>query len=223
MASLSQKKCLLVLFELLLSLFQAYSTSSIHCSDNLCFQYRARTRICSSKLLSTTFEESPKTGLLSFTLEELSNILGGTGRAAAVWDCIRQGIDPNIYHSNVEDTSDEAILKSWMEAAVGTTQMDNSYVVKSPSYDEMSRLGFKVRDQLQNIMTRYSHSIDYNGNQPYTGSVLSIDSCIATISQLKVSSDGTTKLLLKMAKDGLEVESVIIPWKEKGFSTLCVS
>jgi len=28
---------------------------------------------------------------------------------------------------------------------------------------------------------------------------------------------------LKMKLDGLEVESVIIPWTDKGFSTLCVS
>jgi adenine C2-methylase RlmN of 23S rRNA A2503 and tRNA A37 len=53
--------------------------------------------------------------------------------------------------------------------------------------------------------------------------VLTIEKSIASLSNIYVSPDGTTKLLLKMMKDGLEVESVIIPWLDKGFSTLCVS
>lgn len=53
--------------------------------------------------------------------------------------------------------------------------------------------------------------------------IKTIDNSIASLSHLNVSSDGTTKLLLKMKLDGLEVESVIIPWTDKGFSTLCVS
>jgi hypothetical protein len=57
-----------------------------------------------------------------------------------------------------------------------------------------------------------------NGNAIYT-----IDNSIASLSHMIVSPDGTTKMLLKMKLDGLEVESVIIPWMDKGFSTLCVS
>mmetsp|Transcript_12751 Transcript_12751/g.19254 ORF Transcript_12751/g.19254 Transcript_12751/m.19254 type:complete len:450 (-) Transcript_12751:1379-2728(-) len=45
---------------------------------------------------------------------------------------------------------------------------------------------------------------------------------IASLSDIHTSSDGTTKLLLKM-KDGLEVETVIIPWDDRERSTLCVS
>ena len=38
--------------------------------------------------------------LLSYTFEELSEHLGGTGKAKACWDCLRIGIDPIWYHSN---------------------------------------------------------------------------------------------------------------------------
>ncbi len=57
-----------------------------------------------------------------------------------------------------------------------------------------------------------------HGNAIYT-----ISNSIASLSHMNVSPDGTTKILLKMKLDGLEVESVIIPWRDKGFSTLCVS
>lgn len=59
-----------------------------------------------------------------------------------------------------------------------------------------------------------------HGNE---NTIYTIENTIASLSHLNVSPDGTTKLLLKMKLDGLEVESVIIPWTEKGFSTLCVS
>ena len=50
-----------------------------------------------------------------------------------------------------------------------------------------------------------------------------IEESIATISHISVASDGTTKLLVKLLQDGLQVETVIIPWTETGRSTLCVS
>lgn len=43
------------------------------------------------------------------------------------------------------------------------------------------------------------------------------------MSQIQTSKDGTTKLLVKLASDGLEVETVIIPWDDRGRSTLCIS
>jgi len=78
-------------------------------------------------------------------------------------------------------------------------------------------------DDADNIETKLRWEDEHrrehvNGNAIYT-----IDNSIASLSHLNVSPDGTTKLLLKMKSDGLEVESVIIPWMEKGFSTLCVS
>lgn len=55
-----------------------------------------------------------------------------------------------------------------------------------------------------------------------------IEGDVAALSHLTVSSDGTAKLLLRL-RDGLEVETVIIPWyfpeenHSKSYSTLCIS
>jgi len=98
--------------------------------------------------------------------------------------------------------------------------------MRFPLVEDVPSSGRRVWIKLQNLMAQYesSHqSIERYSKRKGTDSHLTIENCIASISRLKVSSDGTTKFLLKMAKDNLEVESVIIPWKEKGFSTLCVS
>merc|ERR1711971_831549 len=50
-----------------------------------------------------------------------------------------------------------------------------------------------------------------------------IEGDIATISDVSVSGDGTTKLLVRLSRDGAEVETVIIPFYDRGSSTLCVS
>ena len=48
-----------------------------------------------------------------------------------------------------------------------------------------------------------------------------VEGGVASLSLISQSSDQTTKLLLRLA-DGLEVETVIIPWKGVR-STLCIS
>ena len=48
-----------------------------------------------------------------------------------------------------------------------------------------------------------------------------VDGGIATLSHVSTSSDKTTKLLLRLG-DGLQVETVIIPWNDER-STLCIS
>ena len=53
--------------------------------------------------------------------------------------------------------------------------------------------------------------------------MLGIEESVATISHISKAKDGTTKLLVELREDGLEVETVIIPWHETGRSTLCVS
>ena len=45
---------------------------------------------------------------------------------------------------------------------------------------------------------------------------------LATLTNIHTSSDGTTKLLLKL-RDGLDIETVIIPWDDRKRSTLCIS
>jgi hypothetical protein len=157
-------------------------------------------------------------GLLGCTLRELSDRLEGSGRATAVWDCIRQGIDPNLYYSKSEDTSDSQLLNSWLDSSIGILEDEESTVLSTVAAEyEVPSLGKRVVDKLQSVMKEYKPPSQDNMN------LLTIENCIASISGMKVSSDGTTKLLIRMAKDGLEVESVIIPWNEKGFSTLCVS
>jgi len=48
-----------------------------------------------------------------------------------------------------------------------------------------------------------------------------IEKSIGNISHVSRAKDGTSKILAKLALDELEVETVIIPWKER--STLCIS
>lgn len=55
----------------------------------------------------------------------------------------------------------------------------------------------------------------------YPGGVNQVEGGVAKLSYISRSEDGTTKLLLKLA-DGLEVETVIIPFGGKR-STLCIS
>ena len=175
-------------------------------------------------------------------LQELSDELKGSGRAAVVWDCLRAGIDPNLYYSSQggKDDSDDAIADAWIKATACTI-ISGHDVVSSGSHDERNILGRRegqglgpeALKRLQKLMHDYhrynNYSLRQSGNtdgqhKRHGGEdACTIENSIASLSHMNVSPDGTTKLLLKMRKDGLEVESVIIPWMDKGFSTLCVS
>lgn len=63
------------------------------------------------------------------------------------------------------------------------------------------------------------HTLDKLSN--LYGDAGQLEGGVASLSHVSVSKDSTTKLLLKLA-DGLEVETVIIPWKGVR-STLCIS
>lgn len=165
-------------------------------------------------------EEQMGCGTLSLTLQELSDQLGGSGRAAVVWDCLRAGIDPNLYFYGQDeiDTSDDTIANAWISET--STPIPNNIQISSACQDDYilgrrkgQGLGMSSWKKLQKVFGS-------NGIDP---KIYTIENSIASLSHMKVSSDGTTKLLLKMVRDGLEVESVIIPWTDKGFSTLCVS
>mmetsp|Transcript_13722 Transcript_13722/g.29836 ORF Transcript_13722/g.29836 Transcript_13722/m.29836 type:complete len:563 (+) Transcript_13722:150-1838(+) len=176
---------------------------------------------------------------LGFNLQSLSNELKGSGRAAVVWDCLRTGIDPNLYYSTPykKDVSDHPIAQAWIAASSPSTSSSN-LDISSLWQDEgiLGRrqgqgLGTAAWKKLQNVMHNYfcyNNGLMQIGNsdvelQQDREAIYTIENTIASLSQMKVSPDGTTKLLLKMKNDGLEVESVIIPWMDKGFSTLCVS
>lgn len=74
-----------------------------------------------------------------------------------------------------------------------------------PSSRRTQRLGKEALEKLSNLY----------------GNVGRVEGGVASLSHISTSSDLTTKLLLKLA-DGLEVETVIIPWSGAR-STLCIS
>ena len=177
---------------------------------------------------------------LSLTLKELSDQLGGSGRATAIWDCLRAGIDPNLYYakfeqheSTEEDASDGVVADAWLEAnaLISATESPSSndessiptFTSDFPERRKGQGLGLSAWNNLQDAMKIYQHNNNIFSQARTLDSIYKIENSIASLSHMKVSSDGTTKMLTKMVNDGLEVESVIIPWFDKGFSTLCVS
>eukprot|EP00970_Alexandrium_tamarense_P000174 scaffold24_cov186-Alexandrium_tamarense.AAC.29 len=171
---------------------------------------------------------------LSLTLKELSDELGGSGRAASVWDCLSRGIDPNLYYSKVTSTdegkgdrgvvmddSDKSIVEAWVaETGALTSAADLNTISNEHGFDKGQGLGMSAWKKLQSSMQQYHATANDPTQQSDNDSMYSINDSIASLSHMKVSSDGTTKLLLKMVKDGLEVESVIIPWMDKGMGKL---
>jgi hypothetical protein len=135
-------------------------------------------------------------GAISMSLDELALVLGGKGRAQIVWDCYKLGIDPsNMFGSVIRLGYDDY----------------ESIVNQLPSQRRSQRLG---PDTLQKLKQLYRKS---SGSEK----VSKVEGGVATLSYISRASDDTTKLLLKLS-DGLEVETVIIPWKGKR-STLCIS
>jgi 23S rRNA (adenine2503-C2)-methyltransferase len=150
----------------------------------------------------STTEEQPKqqqVGPISMTFDELSEALGGVGRARIVWDCYKLGIDPSHMFGSV----------------INLGQDDYETIVsKLPSQRRNQKLSVGTIGKLGQLYQ------DSYGGQTNPG-VTNVEGGVATLSFISRSSDQTTKLLLKLS-DGLEVETVIIPWKGKR-STLCIS
>lgn len=165
----------------------------------------------------TTVEQKPK-GAISLTVDELSTKMGGWGRARLAWDYYRVGIDPLLHFAKASDTyvtmddttstnnnsSSSSPLSTFMKI-VDEENTDISVLL--PSSRATQTLG---RAALEILAESYK---DYGGK--FEGGVVSL-------SEISSSSDGTTKLLIKLY-DGLEVETVIIPWEEKGVSSVCIS
>lgn len=148
--------------------------------------------------------DTPISSLLSYTFEELSEHLGGTGKAKACWDCLRMGIDPIWYYGNADATEEQSenaghLLQGW------SRQQVEERLAKTSTRGSATNLGKKTLRLLETV----------GGDR--------VEEEIAKLSQISISPDGTTKLLLELVSDGLEVETVIIPWDDRGKSTLCVS
>lgn len=155
-------------------------------------------------VLFSSLQDAPSTatetsyGAISMSKEELTEYLGGTGRANLVWDCYSIGIDPAIFHSDNTNIKIEETLH-------GDDDFE-SITRLLPSRRRTQRMAHSTLEKLALLYQEYSGQIE-NG--------------VASLSYISTSADSTTKLLLKL-HDGLEIETVIIPWKGSR-STLCVS
>ncbi len=126
-------------------------------------------------------------------------VLHGRGRALVSWDCYRQGIDPCLFYASSVNASSTSVVPD---------NYDTEEI--RPKCRATQGLG-------KESLTRLRKAFPYN---PQKGTV---EHSVAALSHISTSSDGTTKLLIRMAKDGLEVETVIIPWQKRKRSTICIS
>ncbi|KAL7543134.1 hypothetical protein ACHAWF_007328 [Thalassiosira exigua] len=224
-------------------------------SKQIYYYYRPTTKLSISSSFDNGERRTRKTqthaeaeadgicGLFSLTLQELSDQLEGSGRAAAVWDCLRMGIDPNIYYGDqrlIDASEDRKISDNWLAVMGGMPNYTfNGENKCSLVYHEGKMMGRRRGQGLGAVAWRKLQNTIHDYHRSHAGAIrfgtdesqhpqrdridlYTIENSFGSLSDMKVSPDGTTKLLLKM-KDGLEIESVIIPWFDKGFSTLCVS
>lgn len=141
-------------------------------------------------------------GAISMNVDEMAVEMGGWGRARLVWDYYRIGIDPLKYFRHQEPSN---ALEKFIQ---GVDANDSDIVNLLPNARRtQSLLGKASLDKLQELYN------DYGGE---------LEGGVAKLTHISTSADGTTKLLIEL-KDGLEVETVIIPWYDKGWSTICVS
>jgi len=124
---------------------------------------------------------------LAMTVDELAVLVGGRGRAHAIWDYYRAGMDP-LDESSKNDRSK------------ATTTTTTRGIV-----EELPVLGKKAQNLFRQVF------------------VTGIEETTARVVHQTTSADGTTKLLMQLLQDNLQVEAVIIPWPERSTSTLCVS
>jgi len=154
---------------------------------------------------------------LSMTLEELSETLGGLGRSRIAWDCLREGVDP-YYLFSPDDSIDTTSSSSSKHQ-----QFWNEYKDKEALKKQVLKASRQTQPLGSSALNILSSLHSHCGN--------SIENGLATLVHISPSSDGTTKLLLRLA-DGWEVETVLIPFwandaeqkgKGKGRTTVCIS
>lgn len=151
-------------------------------------------------------ETNPYRFPISYTLDELAKVLQGKGRAQACFDCYRLGVDP-----------------LWYYAGAGEGDDDNG---DDSEQEETGILGDQgwTRKQIQVQMAgRITNGLGHKTLAYMSKHFGSIEQTVARLSKVTTSVDGTTKLLLDLVSDGLQVETVIIPWDDRQKSTLCIS
>uniref|UniRef100_A0A7S4N2E0 Radical SAM core domain-containing protein n=1 Tax=Odontella aurita TaxID=265563 RepID=A0A7S4N2E0_9STRA len=162
---------------------------------------------------------------LSLTVDELGELLGGFGRAQSAWDCLREGIDPLLYYDDAIDESTlDASVAECVRGLIPPSTRGGLMECLPPRRrtQGMGRGALRVLGKVMEGATSSSSSSEAERTRKKE-STIGIEGGIATLSHIRTSRDGTTKLLVKLASDGLEVETVIIPWDERGSSTLCIS
>jgi hypothetical protein len=146
---------------------------------------------------------------LMMSFEELSEVLGGTGKAKLFWTMIRDGTDP---------LGDGSLLS-----------MKTRDIL-------MNRLGFNgsFRNGITDVTTDYNSASTESMN-PSRASVATITTAAAsaaassytiaptTIVEETISPCGGRKQLHRLHSDELQIESVIIPHNLLPRTTLCVS
>jgi hypothetical protein len=147
-------------------------------------------QLCSSRGATLTtdtsnalnrFQQKLKTGALSMTLDELSVVLKGRGRAQLAWDCYSRGFDPALVFGNSNTTISN------------TTQATSIPYVMS-----------RRREQTLGTQALQLLSDTYEPLKLVQGGVASL------LHVTQSPRDQTTKLLLQLS-DGLAIESVLLP------------
>ncbi len=181
--------------------------------------------------LSSTFEPvesnenkdipvQKKLGAISMNVDELAEVMQGRGRARLVWDMYRIGVDPLVYFNNIKSQQESTnnVVTDHTPNIISSTKNLITYIENSednlesiqnllPTSRKTQGLGVDALNKLASLYDEYGGGLEGK---------------VGTLSYVSSSSDGTTKLLIKL-HDGLEVETVIIPWYDKGWSTVCIS
>lgn len=160
---------------------------------------------------------------LSMTLEELSETLKGLGRSQITWDCLKLGVDP-YYLFTPDDVDPSSLSKQQQQHVQYWNEYADEEALKKqviPTPRQSQPLGSSTLNILSSLHSHCGNTIE-NG--------------LATLVHISPSSDGTTKLLLRLV-DGYEVETVLIPFwsnttgnnakynnsRGKGRTTVCIS
>lgn len=161
----------------------------------------------------------PPLSPLSMTLDDLAAHLGGRGRALAAWDCYRIGVDPILYFD-----STAAVAEGEIDSAVSRVVGQAASALRLENLAGMATRTTRSDIECHIPVKRRSEGLG-KGSIAKLQERGGIEETVGMLSHFSMSSDGTAKLLIQMHSDGLEVETVIIPWydRKEPRSTLCVS
>ena len=181
-----------------------------------------------STALSSSSEAAAQRTALSMTIDELSLALGGRGRARIAWDCYVEGVDPQyLFHPSFCSSSNPSSFG-------GGSSSRTTIPIEYQHPEQLKKQILPTPRQTQPLGSSALTSL-FDMHFPCTSNG-QIENGLATLVHVSSSSDGTTKLLLRLV-DGLEVETVLIPfWNDvdddndddsannhRGRTTVCIS